>query len=335
MRVALALAMSFAMLAGAPPPADDMDPGVRAVLTKYLRFSNDDLAELQRGKIAKHSVDASSAGEMAVAGAARVRGSKDTFLDLARDIVRFKRSPDVLAVGRFSRPPTLQDLAPLTIDSDDFSPRTCRPHDCDVRLPASVIERVPRERDPVAFFKQVILDNVVAYEKGDAQGRLLQYDDGDRPIRPVDEFNDLLRTAPALGALVPALPDHFRNYPADVIAGDEDFLYWSKEKFGIAPFITVTHVTIVCPSPRTCVMATRDVYSSRYIDASLSLSIATDAASQPEGYYLVFANRSRANALKGGFAALRRSLAARRARASLEENLKQVRARLESGLASR
>ena len=31
------------------------------------------------------------------------------------------------------------------------------------------------------------------------------------------------------------------------MAGAEDFLYWSKEKFGIAPFITVTHVVIACP----------------------------------------------------------------------------------------
>ena len=147
----------------------------------------------------------------------------------------------------------------------------------------------------------------------------------------MQEFEGLVNGSSALGALVPGLPDHFLHYPADAVAGDDDFLYWSKEKFGIAPFITVTHVTIVCPSARTCVMATRDVYSSRYIDASLSISIATDAASQPDGFFLIFANRSRANALKGGFAGLRRALTARRARASLEENLKQVKARLESG----
>jgi len=331
MRLAFALALAAAALAA----GDDIDPTVRSVLTRDWRFGADDLAELQRGRIVRHSLDATAPGEMAVVGGVRVSGSKQTFIDLVRDIANFKRGPDVLAIGRFSNPPTLQDLASLTIDSDDFDASSCRVHDCDVRLPASVIERVPRGGDAGAFFKQAILDDVLAYEKGETHGRLLQYDDGEKPIRPVDEFDGLLRDTPALGALVPSLPDHFRRYPAEPIPADDDFLYWSKEKFGIAPFITVTHVTIACPSARTCVAATRDVYSSRYIDASLSISVATDAGSRPDGYYLIFANRSRANALKGGFAGLRRALAGRRARGALEENLRHVKARLESGLASR
>jgi hypothetical protein len=334
MRCAIAWLTAVVLLAGAAP-GDDIDPLVRNVLTTNFRFSRDELSDLARGKVIKHSVDASAAGEMAVVGGIRVNGSKQTFLDLARDIANFKRGADVLAIGRFNTPPTMQDLASLTINKDDFDPSTCRLHDCDVRLPASVIEKIPHTPDPAAYFKQVLLDNVIAYENGETQGRLLQYDDGDKPIRPVDECEGLLRDTPALGALVPSLPDHFRHYPADAVAGDDDFLYWSKEKFGIAPFITVTHVTIVCPSTRTCVMATRDVYSSRYIDASLSISVATDAGTQPAGYYLIFANRSRASALKGGFSGLRRAIAARHARGALEENLKQVKARLEAGLAPR
>jgi hypothetical protein len=331
MRVVGALALALLVVAAPPLPPDDIDPLVLTVLTKSLRYTADELADLQRGKVVKHSVDTSAAGEMAVTGGVRVNGSKQTFLALVRDIATFKRGPDVLAIGRFSSPPTTDDLASLTIDKNDFNPTSCRVHDCDVRLPAGVIERLRQVPDPIAYFKQILLDNVIAYEKGETQGRILQYDDGDHPIRPVQEFEGLVNGSSALGALVPGLPDHFLHYPADAVAGDDDFLYWSKEKFGIAPFITVTHVTIVCPSARTCVMATRDVYSSRYIDASLSISIATDAASQPDGFFLIFANRSRANALKGGFAGLRRALTARRARASLEENLKQVKARLESG----
>ena len=336
MRVALALALSLAVIRAAPPrAADDMDPAVRSVLTTYWHFTDNDLADLQRGKVVKRSVDASAAGEMAVVGAVRVHTPKQTFVDLVHDITTFKRGPDILAIGRFSNPPVALDLASLTIDKVDFDPATCRPRDCGVRLPASVIARVPHDPDPQALFKQVLLDNVIAYASGDLQGRVLEYDDDAKPIRPADEFAGLLRDSPAVAALVPSLPDHFLHYPADPVAGDDDFLYWSKEKFGIAPFITVTHVTTVCPSPRTCVIATRDVYSSRYIDASLSLSIATDAGGAGDAFYLIFANRSRASALKGGFAGLRRALAARRARGSLEDNLQQVKERLEAGLASR
>src|SRR5262249_14329929 len=111
----------------------------------------------------------------------------------------------------------------------------------------------------------------------------------------------------------------------------EDFLYWSKEKFGMAPFITVTHVTIVCSTSHTCVVATRDVYSSRYLDASLALTIATDVGGSSNAIYLVYANRSRANALKGRFSSLRHAIAERRARGGLEASLRAIKDRLEKG----
>jgi len=58
-------------------------------------------------------------------------------------------------------------------------------------------------------------------------------------------------------------------------------------------------------------MTTKDVYSSRYIDASLALAIASDAGDVDETIDLVYANRSRANALKGGLSGLRRSIVER------------------------
>ena len=89
----------------------------------------------------------------------------------------------------------------------------------------------------------------------------------------------------------------------------------------------MTHVTIVCRSAATCLMATRDVYSSRYLDASVALAIASDAG--PGAFDLVYDNRSRANALKGRFSGLRRSLTERRARGGLEDSLHKIRASLE------
>jgi hypothetical protein len=336
MRSTILIASLVAVLAA--QPGSDIDPAIRAVMTRYLRFSASDLAELQDGRIVKHSNEAGAPGELAVAGGTRIRSAKEVFLDRVRDIAQFKRGPDVLQIGRFSQPPTVQDLAGLTVDKDDFDVRTCRVGDCDVRLPADVIRQFQQQIDPraadaqertAALFKQVLVDHVAAYEKGETAGRILEYDDGRTPIRPGDEFDGVLRDSPSLAALMPGLPDHLRNFPASRLPAAEDFLYWSKERFGIAPFITATHVTIVCPAPHTCVVTTKDVYSSRYIDASLAISVATDAQSTRENFYLIYANRSRANALKGGLAGLRRALAGRRARASLEESLKTIKNRLE------
>ena len=332
----LVVALLAVLRAAAQQP--DLDAGVRGVVTRFLRFSAGELADLQRGRIVKHDLDAHTPGEFGVAGAARIRAQKAAFLAAARDIVRFKKGPGVLQIGRLSNPPALGDLAGLTVDRDDFDASSCRLHDCGIRLPADLIRRAPQEIDlkapdaqeqAAAWFKQVLLADVTAYVSG-APGRFQQYDDGDTPIRPVEAFESVLEHTPAVGALVPGLDEHLRRFPAVRLADAEDFLYWSKEKFGVAPFITVTHVTIVCPSDRLCVMTTKDVYSSRYIDASLALAITSDAVGQADAFSLVYANRTGANALKGGLSGLRKSLVERRARASLEESLKNIRTRLET-----
>jgi hypothetical protein len=177
-----------------------------------------------------------------------------------------------------------------------------------------------------ALFKRFLIDEVSAFASG--ADRLTQYDDDSPPIRPRDEFEGILSGMPEIDTLMPGLSDHLRHFPAASLPDAEDFLYWSKEKFGIAPFVSVTHVTIVCRSAPTCVMTTRDVYASRYLDASIALAIATDVGG-PNAFYLVYDNRSRANALKGFFPGLRRSLTERRARAALDDSLKTIRQRLE------
>jgi hypothetical protein len=310
---------------------------VRGVMTRHLRFGPTELADLDRGKVVKHSIDTNTPGEIAVAGAVRVAAPKIRLLERVRDITRFKRGPDVLQIGRFSTPPSLQDLADLTIDRDTFDPRSCRVGDCNVRLSADAIRRFEHDVDAgapdaqpraAAWFKQQLLDSVQAYLSGSGT-RMEQFDDDDKPVRPIDEFTALLNNAAAVGALVPRLPDHLAKYPAARIDGAEDFLYWAKQRVTVGPFITITHVTIVCPSDDLCVITSKDVYSSRYVDASLALTIASDVAGAGNAFYLVYANRSRANALKGRFSAIRRGLVERRARGSLDANLRLLKGELE------
>jgi hypothetical protein len=303
----------------------DADPAVRAVLARDLRFSTADFAALRRGQVIKHGLPSRAPGEVAVVGAVRVNVPKAVFVARVRDIVRFKSGPGVLQIGRFSSPPSLDDLAALTVEREDFDVLSCRVGDCGIRLSAAEIERFVSEIDRKAadaqvrgavLLKHILLDRVTAYLAG--ADRALQYDDGPKPIRPREQADGIVAGMPELAALIP---------PA---ARAEEFLYWSKEKFGLDPFITVTHVAIVCPTAATCTMTTRDVYSSRYLDASVALTIATDAGA-PDAFYLVYDNRSRANALKGGLSSLRHSLAERRARGSIEETLKMLKMQLEKG----
>jgi hypothetical protein len=326
------------MLIAANPPGSDLQPELRGLLVGDLKFSSDDLGDLERGKIVKHALPTSAPGEVAAVGGVRIRASKDRFADAYRDIVRFKKNASVLEIGRFSNPPRLSDVDGLTITPDDLDLRGCRVGDCDIRLPADVIRRIAADADwqhpgaearAATLFKQVLLDNVRSYVSG-GPGRITEYDDDKAPIKPVEDFHGVLRSSPYLDRALPGLSGHLATYPAEPLAGAEDFLYWSKEKFGIAPFISVTHVTLVTTNPRQYVATTRDVYSSRYFDASLALVVASDSVSDPHSFYLFYVNRSRASALRGAFARIRRSIVERRAKGSLEENLRSVKAKLES-----
>jgi len=329
--------VALALLAQAP--VSDIPSDVRLVLSRDLKFSAAELVNLERGLVVKHGLETTASGEVAVVGAVRVKASKAELFERVRDIARFKQSPSVLQIGRFSATPSLDDLAALTVDKDDFDVLHCRVGDCGARLSADVIRRFQQQIDPqapdaqargAALFKELLVDNLKAYVSGQP-GRMEQYDDGSRPIRPVDEFAAVLKNAPSIGALITGLPDHLLHFPSSRLPEAEDFLYWSKETFASQPFITVTHVTILCPSAETCVMTTKDVYSSRYLDASLALTIASDAVNTPGSFYLLYGNRSRANALKGVFSSLRRSVVQRRARASLEQSLTAIKLLLEGG----
>jgi hypothetical protein len=321
------------------PPA--VAPELRTVLLRDFKFTPQDIGELEQGQIIKRALGSASPGEIAVAGATRVDVPKEILVERFRDIVHFKSGPDVLQIGRFGSPPSVDDLAALSIDRADFDGRDCRVGDCDVRLPAASIQRFQEEINwaapdaasrAAALFKQMIVDNVRAYLTG-APGRFTQYDDDKRPIRPVDEFNGLLRNFAVIGALAPELPGYLERFPASPLTGGEDFLYWSKEKVAGMPFITVTHVTIAPGAGGSIVIASKDVYSSRYFDTSLGVTIASDAAGSDahRAFYLVYANRARASALKGMLGGLRRTLVERRAKSSLDDNLKNVKLRLENG----
>jgi hypothetical protein len=58
------------------------------------------------------------------------------------------------------------------------------------------------------------------------------------------------------------------------------------------------------------------------------MMIASDSVGDPSTFYLVYMNRSRASALRGPMAGLRRSIIEHKAKGSLESNLRDIKARI-------
>jgi hypothetical protein len=329
--------IAVGLLSAGGQPVVDRQPGLDAVLSRDLDFSPADLVDLERGQIVKHTLPPAALEEVGVVGAVRVRGSRDRLIAAYRDIVTFKKSAAVLEIGRFSDPPNNSDLDALTTSRDDFDLRGCKVADCDIRLPASAIQRIAdtvdwsrpgAHADAAALFKHVVFAHVHSYVTG-APGRITQYDDGPTPVLPLTAGEELIKTSRYLDALKPGLAAHVMCFWSNPLEGAEDLLYWSKEKFGLAPFISVTHLTIVPSGPHQSVATSRDVYSSRYIDGSLSMMIASDSVGDPGSFYLVYVNRSRVSALRGPMAGLRRAIIEHKAKGSLDSHLREIKARIE------
>jgi hypothetical protein len=335
--VSAIFAVGTTVLISGHQPGSDLQPELDAVLSQDFHFSPADLLDLEHGKLVKHTLLPAAADEVGVAGALRIQGSRDRLIAAYRDISTFRKNSGVLEIGRFSDPPDGSDLDELTTNHDDFDLRGCKVGDCDIRLPASDIQHIAATIDwrkagadaqASALFKQIVFANVQSYATG-APGRITQYDDGRVPVWPVAAGDELIRTSSYLERLLPGLAAHLVCYWSHPLANAEDFLYWTKEKLALAPFISVTHVTIVPSGPHQTLATSRDVYSSRYIDGSLSTMIASDAVGDPGAFYLVYVNRSKASALRGPMATLKRSIIEHKARGGLDTNLREIKARVE------
>jgi hypothetical protein len=308
-------------------------------LRRYLRLSDHDLAALARGDVVSRSRSIDSR-ELMGFGAVRVKVTAGEYARRFQDIVSFKRNEMVLQIGVFGRHPALSDVAALTLDDSDLNALSkCRVGDCDLRLPARAIERLHgttrgdagfRDRATV-FMRELLVSEARAYLAGGGAA-LGPYCDEKKPLDRFDAFRMLLRESPFRLEHHPELARYLLDYPRATLPGVEELLYWSREKFGLKPVISLTHLVIYRPPdrPGTVFTATRQLYASHYFDASLGLSALLAASDDPGDRYLLYSNRSRLDTFGGLFGGLARAIAQRRVRDSLAENVRETKERLEA-----
>ena len=114
----------------------------------------------------------------------------------------------------------------------------------------------------------------------------------------------------------------------------DSFIYWSQEQFGLKPVVSVTQVSVYQDPAQPSMMmgASRQLYATHYFEASLGLTFAVDDGGEVRpGIYLIYVNRTRADALTGSFGRVRRSVVHSRTRDGVEETLAALKRRLEGG----
>lgn len=320
--------------------AQEIPRGLATFLSDRVGLKDMDLADIRRGKaIAK--VLPSEKQEVAVLGFVLVNASADFFVERFRDIESYKKGTSVPIVKKFSDPPRIEDLDQLKIDKKDFAVlKNCKIGSCDVKLSAESIERLQREIDwkaPDAFdrvndlARASLLEYVKRYLAG-GNTALSVYSDKKEPKRIAEQFEEILKASPYVYDYEPEFYEYLRAYPARHLDDVEDFIYWSKEKFGLKPVISVTHVTIYRkPDSGSTLISSKQIYASHYFEASLGLTavIATSQTGAPS-FYLLYLNRSRSDALHGGFSGLARGQVKSRARSGMQKNIEKIKLSIES-----
>jgi len=324
--------------------AQDRETEPAAFLRQYIHMDDEQIASLDRGQTFAKILDPTHASEVPVFGAVRVKVPADFLIERYRDIETFKKSKEVLQIGKFHMPPKLEDLDLLTVEQSDLDAlKKCVVGDCAVKLPAETIERFRKNvnwssRDysnqASSLYKQVLLEQARAY-LASGNAALPVYHDKKSPVRLADESLSILQASPYLSKYAQALVDYLRDYPKAAPARAEEMLYWSKEKFGYKAVVSMTHVTIYRaerPEVDWTFIASKQIYGSHYFQGSLGLAMFVESKgpAQSANGCLMYLNRSRADLPFGFLSGVIRYFLRRRVLDGTDKYLRLIKERLES-----
>jgi hypothetical protein len=318
------------------------EPNLVSLLVKQIKLTDAEIDGLSQGRVLARMLKSKDKREVTGLGMIRINISQDEFLKRYRDIATFKQGPEVLQIGKFGNPAKIQDVQGLTLDPGDIEDlKSCKTGSCDLKLSTEMIDKLKASalsgadanKKSNAAFGELLVAYVNDYmQRGDAA--MITYNDDKHPFSVADDFKSLLGDAALLQEYAPELARYLLGYPKVELPGSESFIYWSKEKFGLKPVISVTQVVVYqrdVGDRKELLIATKQLFADHYFDSSLGMAIMTQepAGSKLPGNYLVYVNQSRADAIKGFLTGLRRSIVESKSLTTLKTNLKTTKERLE------
>jgi len=236
-----------------------------------------------------------------------------------------------LIAGRFSEPPTLDDLARLTLDQGDIDRlRVCRRGECALNLADQEMSdlQLALTQPPEApagvqdAFRRVMLARLARYRSG-GLAALPEYHDRQVPVQPAAVFAAIRQQIPYLKEHVPAVVEYLERFPSTEATGTSTSMHWSKMIVNDKPVVAIHHLTTFRPKPGpripTVLTVAQTVYASRYMNGELTLWMLF-APGNASPAHLVYVTRSELDTLGGSFSGLKRS--------AIEGRMKEAAARL-------
>jgi hypothetical protein len=256
-----------------------------------------------------------------MAGIVKVSVDGERLVAWYREIEALKKSQFVAQIGRFSKPPRIEDLERLTLEEGDLDDiRRCTPGDCGLKLSDAEISQL-HEADAHAARAQELAAVQRAFRQIMVQRVQSHLDEGTHTTPEPPKF---------LTLNWPQVTSSIERHSSP---GIETLLYWSKERLGRGkPMISVTKLSIVrghgesLPDP---IVIGRQLFATHYVDASWSVTTITQGVDGSK--YLVYVNQSEVDLLGGLFGGIVRAGIQRQLRGQAGGQLRALKQRLEGG----
>ncbi len=273
-------AVASTMIPGiaAAPPLD-----VERELVARFGFSAAEVEQVRAGQVVAKTLPSREATEIAVFGAVRIPDDRENLLYWIRDIERFRKGAELGVSRKLSSPPTIDDFADLALDSGELAAlQKCKPGDCGLRLGDRAIAGFRTGVDWAAsdagqkanlIARRLLLGYAEAYLRG-GDGELGASCNEKKPRLVAEDFRELIRGATNLNDLASPLAKYLEGFPKAPLADVEQVLYWAKGGVGPDSSITLHHLVIHREAGGAIYVVDKQLYASRYTDASLVRSLA-------------------------------------------------------------
>jgi hypothetical protein len=341
-RRALAVAAATGAMLAVPTAAGPLPTDIERFLLDVARFPAADVASVEAGRVIADVKKGASDDEVVVVAAVKIRAPREQVVSYYGQMVAYVDGTVTLGFGRFSTPPVLADVASLTLGADEVQAiKSCRPGDCDLKVGGVGIETLRSSIDWTApdaadqatrAVRRRIVDYVSAYmARGDEA--LITYDDRSKPVSLKAQWRGMVAAAPYFHQYSPDLQAYLTGYPRATLAGARDIFYWIREDYGMKPVISLVHGVVYQDAKRAdrTMIVQKQIYASHYLEGSVAVATAVGAVDEGRPItYLVYANRSRGDLLRGGFGGLKRKVASDQAKKAAVQTLETIKTQLEA-----
>ncbi len=284
----------------------------RSEVRRYADLSGAEVAAMEKGEIVVKRVKTAKDQDVAVFGIVKIAERRPVTMAEFRESFSQRGNKEMEGKGRFSDLPNISDLATLELEDRDFDElRKCRIGDCDINMSSKWIGRFSTEIDwskadhrqkATELFRSMMLEYASEYALKGATS-LGTHANRKEPLDLARAQNELLKGLPLVDIFGIGLRKYMQEFPVARLSGIQSELHWSAVDFGLNPTVVLTHAatfTSGIAGNDSHFVLTRQFYSSRYLDASISL---TALLRIPNGEavesYIVFTDRSRSDALGG------------------------------------